>query len=266
MAMFIEPAARAVVRLDIRDISPNPAQPRRQFPQESLDSLARSISEHGLLSPLIVRRINIGQYELVAGERRLRALKLLGRTHADAFIVTAYDSESAVMALIENLQREQLHYLEEAEACRAILDSQPITQEELARKLGRSPSALANRLRLIRLAPDVKNFLMESSLTERHARALLLLDDPTEQLALARAAAGAQLTVRQLEQRIERRPSRKRASFHCMSRDHRLYINAVIDTVEKLKNLGAHADATVNETDSLTEICIIIRKTAAHDQ
>ena len=144
-------AARSIAYLDIRNISPNPAQPRRQFAEDAIDSLAESISEHGLLSPILVRRINAGRYELIAGERRLRALKKLGRPYAEALIMPAYDSESAVMALIENLQREQLHYLDEAEACRAILDGGGLTQEQLARKLGRSPSALANRLRLIRL-------------------------------------------------------------------------------------------------------------------
>lgn len=259
MAVFMGAPERTVVRLSICDISPNPAQPRRQFGEEGLNSLAESINEHGLLSPLLVRRVNAGRYELVAGERRLRALKLLGRTHADALIITAYDSESALMALIENLQREQLHYLDEAEACRAILDNERITQEELARKLGRSPSALANRLRLIKLAPPVKALLMRSQLTERHARALLAIDDPAEQLAMARRADEAKLTVRQLEQRIARRSHPPRRAPRCVARDNRLYINAVIDTVEKLRAMGAVADASVNETENGTEIRILLK-------
>lgn len=259
MAVFMGAPEKTVVRLSIGDISPNPAQPRRQFGEEGLNSLAESINEHGLLSPLLVRRVNAGQYELVAGERRLKALKLLGRTHADALIITAYDSESALMALIENLQREQLHYLDEAEACRAILNDGHMTQEELARKLGRSPSALANRLRLIKLSPPVKALLARSQLTERHARALLAVDDPAEQLAMARMAEESGLTVRQLEQRIARRVRPPRRAPRCVPRDNRLYVNAVIDTVKKLRAMGAVADACVNETENGTEIKILLK-------
>ena len=261
MEAYTVRTARSVVLIDIKDISPNPAQPRRQFAQDSLDSLAESISRHGLLSPLLVRRVNAGRYELVAGERRLRALKLLGRSQAEALIVSAYDSESALMALIENIQREQLHYLEEACACRAILDSEHISQEELARRLGRSPSALANRLRLIKLAPAVREMLLASSLTERHARALLAVADPEKQLETAQRAEKLSLTVQQLEQYVAGHIKKRRAAPRCVACDHRLYINAVIDTVDRLRAMGAAADTSVSETDAGTEIHILLKKT-----
>ena len=254
------PSGRNVIRLDIRSIAPNPAQPRRLFDEGSLESLADSIHLHGLLSPILVRRINIGQYELIAGERRLRALKKLGRTYADALVVTAYDTDSALMALIENIQREQLHFLDEAEACRAILDSEPFTQEELASKLGRSPSALANRLRLLKLTPQVKSLIRNSSLSERHARALLAVNEPSLQLDMARRACDMKLTVRQLEQRIARSLSKPSIRPKCIARDHRLYVNAVIDTVDKLRALGAAADISFSESDSGTEIHILLKK------
>lgn len=260
MEPYTGQAPRSVVRLDIRDISPNPAQPRRQFSREGLDSLAESISRHGLLSPLLVRRIDAGRYELVAGERRLRALKLLGRSHAEALIVAAFDSDSALMALIENIQREQLHYLEEAQACRAILESEHISQEELARRLGRSPSALANRLRLMKLAPEVREMLMNSSLTERHARALLGVSDPRVQLETALRAEGSQLTVRQLEQHIAGHTKKQRPTPRCVARDHRLYVNAVMDTVRRLRAMGAAADASVLETEVGTEIRVVLKR------
>ena len=251
---------KSVERLPICSISPNPAQPRTAFCNESINSLAESISQHGLLSPLLVRRISAGRYELIAGERRLRALKLLGRTHADALVISAYDPQSAVMALIENIQREQLHFLDEAAACRAIIGSQHITQEELAHKLGKSPSALANRLRLTKLCPQVRSFIMTTDLTERHARALLAVSDPDEQLSLAKNAHRHKYTVRRLEQLIAHRAEASKAPVRCAARDHRLYINAVLDTVEKLRSMGAAADSSVCETDVGTEIRILLKK------
>lgn len=256
----IERAARTVVRLEIDAISPNPAQPRKQFAESALNSLAESIRIHGLISPIIVRRINIGKYELIAGERRLRALKKLGRSHAEAIIVTAYDSQSAVIALIENLQREQLHYLEEAAACRAILDNEGVTQDELARRIGKSPSALANRLRLMKLTAPVRELLMNSSLTERHARALLSVADPDTQYSLAQQAENLQLTVRQLEGRIARIERKPRSLPRCIASDHRLYVNAVIDTLDKLRSMGADTEISLTETDSGTEIHILLKK------
>ena len=145
--------SRAILLIDIASIQPNPHQPRRAFPESSIAALADSIRRHGLLSPLLVRRIDAGRYELIAGERRLRALKSLGRAQAEAIVLAAYDPDCALLALIENLQRETLHYLDEAEAYRAILANQGMTQDALAATLGVSPSALANRLRLLKL-PD----------------------------------------------------------------------------------------------------------------
>lgn len=259
MDAFLGAPEKTISRLRLQDIVPNPHQPRRMFSEESLDSLARSISEHGLISPLVVRRIGAGQYELVAGERRLRALTRLGKTHADALIISAYDTDSAVLALVENIQREELHFLDEAEACRAILENHRITQEELARTLGRSPSALANRLRLIRLPPPVKDMIVKTGLTERHARALLKAEDTRTQLKLIDETVQKRFTVRQLEARIEKiiaePPKRQIKRF---LRDHRLYLNAVLDTVKQINALGAHASAQVHETDEGTEVTIII--------
>lgn len=259
MDAFLGAPERTISRLRLQDITPNPHQPRRLFSEESLDSLASSISEHGLISPLVVRRVGAGQYELVAGERRFRALKRLGKTHADAIIISAYDADSAVLALVENIQREELHFLDEAEACRSILENHHITQEELARTLGKSPSALANRLRLIRLPPPVKDMIVKTGLTERHARALLKVEDTRTQLKLVDETAEKRLTVRQLEAKIEKiakePPKRNVKRFF---RDDRLYINAIIDTVKKINGLGARASSHVRETDDGTEITIII--------
>jgi ParB family chromosome partitioning protein len=263
MDIFGTAPGRIYARLSLDAISPNPAQPRRKFSDEALNSLAESIREHGLLSPLLVRRIGLEKYELVAGERRYRALKMLGETQAEAIIIAAFDCDSAVLALIENIQREQINYIEEAEACRAIIDTHGITQEELARRLGRSPSALANRLRLIRLPDPVKEELLSGGLTERHGRALLSLDDPEIQLALAREASRKRLTVRQLEKRIANIKPEPRRRVRGLCRDMRLYVNAVMDTVSHLRSLGADAEVESKQTDVGIDIIIHIGNTSS---
>ena len=164
---------------------PEPDRPRRAFAEDSIAALAESIRLHGLLSPLLVRRLEGGDYRLIAGERRLRALALLGRQWADAIVLSGSACDCALIALVENLQREALHYLDVAAACRRILDRHPITQERLAASLSCSPSALANRLRLLKLPPEVRAAVRALGLSERHARALLRLPDEADQLALA---------------------------------------------------------------------------------
>lgn len=259
--MKLHAAGRAIVPLPIDRISPSPYQPRRTFSDASIDALAESIRRHGLLTPLLVRRVSAEQYELVAGERRLRALKRLGRERADAVVLSAYDRDCALLALIENLQRENLHYLDEAEAFRRILDEQSVTQEALAQSLSVSPSALANRLRLLKLPESVRRLLRQTSLTERHARALLRLNDEETQLALTREAADRAMSVQQLEKRIEqlRREARPQPSVSRVVRDNRIVINAVLDTVRELNRIGVRADSRVEEREGCVDVIVTIR-------
>ena len=169
-------ALSTVLLLPPEDIVPNPSQPRRVFEEDGLRELAESIRRWGVLQPLTVRRRE-GKWELVAGERRLRAAKLAGLTAVPCLPIEAEDADSALLALTENLQRRDLHFLEEAAALSAYLQKTGETQEELAAKLGRSPSALANKLRLLRLSPACRELLVKNGLTERHARCLLRLED-----------------------------------------------------------------------------------------
>ena len=253
---------RAIVRIPIESIAPSPYQPRRKFSEGSIAELAESIRLHGLLMPLLVRRVGAGRYELIAGERRLRALIQLGRNQADAIVLSAYDPDCALLALIENLQRENLHYLDEAEAYRAILDAQPLTQESLAQSLSISASALANRLRLLKLAEPVRQALRENNLSERHARALLRLNDVPTQLSLVRETASRHLSVKQLEARIARQlqtaaqPPRQHVSR--IVRDNRIVINAVLDTVKELNRIGVRADSRVEERTDSIEVIVTI--------
>lgn len=258
------PSERTIARIPIESIRVSPFQPRRTFHESSIAELAESIRRHGLLSPLLVRRIDAGQYELIAGERRLRALILLGCAFAESIVISAYDCDSALMALVENLQRENLHYLDEAEAYRGILDAHSITQEQLAQSLSISPSALANRLRLLKLSEEVRTALRASSLTERHARALLKLSEPTVQLDLIRQCAVQNLSVKQLESLINRllRMPLPRPHVSRIIRDNRIIINAVLDTVKELNRIGVHVESRVEELDDSVEV--IVRIPHAH--
>ena len=255
------PPGRAISRISVRRIHPGPGQPRRAFPGESIERLAQSIRRHGLLSPLLVRAEGGGQYALIAGERRLRALNLLGRQWAEAIVLSESDCDCALIALVENLQREDLHYLDVAAACRRILDSHPITQEQLALGLSQSPSALANRLRLLKLPERVQAAARELGLSERHARALLRLTDEAAQLELAARSAEEKLSVKQLEALVERRagkPARPRGRLKPILRDNRIVVNALMDTVRQLKAIGVPVESRVEEGEDCVRVIVTI--------
>ena len=253
------PANRAIARIPLDAIRPNPTQPRRHLTPESVQQLAESIRRHGQLSPVLVRRSG-DQYELIAGQRRVKALRLLGRAQAEAVVLSTGDCDSALIALVENLQREALNYLDEAEACRHILDSHPITQERLAQSLSMSPSALANRLRLLKLSEAVQSALRRRGLTERHARALLSLRDEAAQLALIDEAADQRLSVSELEKRVARQaaPAKKRPRLTPILRDNRIVINALMDTVRQLKRIGVPVKSRVEEAEDGVRVIVTI--------
>lgn len=251
---------RSIARIPLNRIRTSPFQPRSFFPETSIAELAQSIRQHGLLTPLLVRRIDADSYELIAGERRLRALMLLERPFAEAIVLSAFDQDCALIALVENLQRENLHYLDEAEAYKNILSDHNITQERLAHSLSLSPSALANRLRLLKLPEDVRSALRETGLTERHARALLRLSDAALQLELVHDADSQHLSVKQLESRIERllRAAPPRPRIRGIIRDNRLIINTVLSTVKDLNRIGICAESRVEEKPDGVEIIVRI--------
>ena len=258
----IHPEKR-VVRIEIARIALSPFQPRREADADAIRQLAESIRQFGLLSPVLVRRANGGGYELIAGERRLRAMAMLGWSHTDAIVTAARDRDSALIGLIENLQREDLHFLDEAEACRRILREQELSQEELAAVLGKSPSALANLLRLLRLGKAVQRTIRDGGLSERHARALLRADGEAEQLRLAQIAARDKCSVRELEAHIERQRKAKKPAQPSptagLIRDSRLVINALKDTVRQLKRIGVPASSRVESHGDYFDVIVTIR-------
>lgn len=252
---------RRVLRLPVAEIRPNPRQPRRFFDERGLRELAASIRRHGIIQPLTVRRIPQG-WELVAGERRLRAAKLAGLETVPCIEAAADDRESALLALVENLQRRDLHYFEEATAIADYLRQSGVTQEEAASLLGRSPSAVANKLRLLRLSPACRAILVENNLTERHARCLLRLEDEEERLSAARYLARNHLNVAQAEQYVERRlaalqstPPARRKTY--IIKDVRLFLNSLDRGLRLIREAGVDARTERQETEE--DILLTIR-------
>ena len=260
----MEPTER-VLELQIANIRPNPYQPRRAFDEESLRELASSIQHHGILQPLTVRPAGDGRWELVAGERRLRAARMAGLETVPCICRAADDRESALLALVENLQRRDLHYLEEAAAIASYIRQTGVTQEEAAAQLGRSPSALANKLRLLRLSPACRELLVENGLTERHARCLLRLEDEEERLSAARHIADRQLNVAQAEQYIEHRlavlqstPPAGRRTF--ILKDVRLFLNSLDRGLKLIREAGVGAESRREDTEDAILLTIRIPK------
>ena len=201
-----EAASLAVVQIKIEDIRPNPAQPRIEFDTNSIIRLADSIRRYGVLQPLSVRISSDAnyKYELIAGERRLRAIRSLGYHYAPCMIVEANEKLSAELAIIENLLREDLNMFEEAFAFRQLIDNYSLTQEEIARKVSLSQSAVANKLRLLKLSYDEQRKIIDFDLTERHARALLRISDPSLRSEALEHIAKHELTVAASEQYVDR--------------------------------------------------------------
>ena len=253
-----------VLYLPLDAICPNPHQPRTVFPEQELAELAQSIQALGILQPLTVRRRE-GGWELVAGERRLRAARLAGLTEVPCLSVQTDSQSSALLALVENLQRQDLDFWEEATALRLFLDSFHISQEEVARRLGKSQSAVANKLRLLKLDPEAVDILRTGGATERHARALLRLD-PALQPQAARQVVDNALTVARTEALVEELlsggppPPRKRPLF--ILKDVRLFLNTVTRSLDLMRSAGVDAQCSRQDTDDEILLTIHIPRRA----
>lgn len=249
-----------ILYLPVGQIRPNPSQPRRIFEPEGLRELAASIARYGILQPLTVRRCG-GEYELIAGERRLRAAKIAGCTEVPCILLSVDEEQSGMVALVENLQRCDLDYIEEAEGLQRLMRLYGLNQEEAAAKVGKSQSAVANKLRLLRHSPCVLAKLREHRLSERHARALLRLPTEEERLAVLDVIVRQELNVARTEAYIdawlEKKPEPKRGLRKLIVRDVRLFLNSVNHSLELVRGAGIDARASQEETDS--EIVLTIR-------
>lgn len=201
--MFMETSGRKVIELNIEDVLPNRFQPRIKFNEEAIDELAKSIKEHGVIQPIVVRPIG-DKFEIIAGERRYKASLIAGKTTIPAIITDLNDKDSAEVALIENVQRENLTPIEEAISYKKILDMGYITQDALASKLGKTQSTVANKLRLLNLDDEVQEALLNEQISERHARSLLKLQDKELQRQLLNKIIKERLTVRRADEEIEK--------------------------------------------------------------
>ena len=222
-----------IMLLPLTQIAPNRNQPRRYFDEKAMEELAESIKEYGLIQPVTVRRIR-GGYELIAGERRYRAAHTLGLTEIPAVIMDADTDKSAILALLENLQREDLSFFEIAESYRNLIRNRGITQTELAEHVGKSQSSVANKLRLLKLSPLVKKLIRDYNLSERHARALLSLRTEDEQVEVIRSICREKLNVAQTEELI------KVMNDEGFRRDKNLRVATVKD-IKVFKNTVNHA-------------------------
>ena len=206
-ALFLDNSAtesnNATVTLPISEIEPNREQPRKVFDEKALEDLAKSIEQNGIIQPLLVRPLSDGSYQLVAGERRWRAARMVGLHEVPVTIREMTDEEASVFALIENLQREDLNPVEEAEGIKSLIETYGFTQEEAAERVGKSRVAVTNTLRLLKLPESVLNLLGDGKLTAGHSRALLSLDDEKEMLRIAEAAISQELSVRQVEKMVK---------------------------------------------------------------
>lgn len=246
-----------VVFLPAKAIRPNPAQPRKVFREEALTELAESIRQHGVLQPLSVRRVGVG-YELVAGERRLRAAQLAGLTEVPCIVMTMDEKESGMAAMIENLQRQDLDFVEEAAGIANLMEKWSMSQEQAARLLGKSQSAVANKLRLLKHSTPVLNALREASLTERHARALLKLQSEPEKLAAIAVIARLGLSVARTESYIETLLAGKERKPEKI--DLGAFLNNLSQTLQKIQSSGIPAVSERRETDRQIVLTITIPK------
>jgi ParB family chromosome partitioning protein len=250
----------------------NPYQPRKQFYEESLQELADSIRNFGVIQPILVRRKD-DQYELIAGERRLRASKLAGLALVPAIVTDYSNQEMAEVALVENLQREDLGFMDEAEGYRLLIDEFGITQEELARRVGKSQSTIANKLRLLRLPDNVRQNISQEIITERHVRALLKLKNDKQQIEVLNEIYEKKLNVRETEDLIEKvlepplsekgKKKDKGQKVIRIVRDARILINTVRQLVKDMQNSGVPIQLEEIDGEERFQVVISIAKRKA---
>lgn len=260
--------AGKVVMLPIAEIAPNPHQPRRHYARSELEELAQSIRENGLLQPITVRRVSNREcpFELIAGHRRLLAVTCNGDETIPAIIQEIGEEASAVLAIVENLQRKQLNCFEEAAAMEQLMVQWGMTQQDVAKRLGKTQPTIANKLRLLRLSQEVREVILQYQLTERHARALLRLPSDGVMLTAAEVIAARGYNVEESEQYIETllAPKKADAARIFIVKDYRLFLNTVKKAVDTMAHAGIAVDTNKTEDEEYIHYTIRIPKSAAY--
>lgn len=244
-------------------IRPNPNQPRVRFDFNELEGLACSIRANGMLQPINVRALDDGSFELISGERRLRAARMVGMTKIPCVVMNVSDEQSALFAIIENIQRQNLDFFEEAVAIERLMTDFGLSQEDIARKLGKAQSTLSNKLRLLRLPEEMRDKITYAGLTERHARALLTLPDNSTRGRVLDIIIERHLTVAESERLINDVHRRRKAikKPHTKTfKDMRIFLNTLNHAVDTIRKAGIEADTAKSETDEYFEYVIRISK------
>ena len=264
---FISKDGNKVVDIPIRQIRPNQSQPRKTFKDEELNSLAASIEENGILQPLTVRRLNLQEYELVAGERRLRAAVIAGLKRVPCIVIKCTDRESAIFALLENLQRSDLGMFEEARGISRLIRKYNLTQEEAAAKLGKKQSTVANKLRLLKLTMDEQDWINQAGLSERHARVLLRIADENLRKEALSKVISESLNINQTEELVDNIISSsfiavddKHRKKRVVIKDVRIFINTINKAVDTMRLAGINAVSKRAENDDYIEYTVRIPK------
>jgi ParB family chromosome partitioning protein len=255
-----------IINIDVNKIIPNKNQPRKIFDEKALEELSQSIKNYGIIQPITVRKIYDDIYEIVAGERRFKAVKLLNMEAIPAVVIEVKDEESAAMALIENLQREDLDFIEEAMAFERLIEDFDLNQTQLAEKLGKSQSTIANKMRILKLPESIKQKIREGNLSERHARALLKIDDEELLLSIVEKVIKKELNVNETEKLVnsiaedinEKKMRDKRYVRNFIN--YKIYINTIKNAYNEIVKTGIDAKFEQEESDEFIEIKVKIPK------
>ena len=262
--MAVKEKNHKIYEIAVERIIPNPHQPRIVFDDEKILLLAESIKQNGIIQPITLRKLKSNNYELVSGERRLRAVKMLGMKKIPAVIIDVTERNSAVLALVENIQRQNLSFFEEAIAIAKLIDFYGMTQEDAAIRLGKKQSTISNKLRLLRLSPAEMEMVTESGLSERHARALLRVSDENLRISLIEEIARKGLNVEKSEKLIETRIAEGREKENLKRRsvifggEVKLFLNTIDKAIETMQAAGINAEMERKKSEEFIEYKIVI--------
>ena len=269
---FLSKEENRVLDIPTIQIRPNKTQPRKSFDEDELRLLSQSISTNGILQPLTVRKLSQTEYELVAGERRLRAAVLAGLSKVPCVVIRCTDKESAIYALLENIQRADLNMFEEARGISRLIRKYGLTQEEAAIRLGRKQSTVANKIRLLKLSMEEQDWILQAGLSERHARALLRIDDEEIRKEVLSKIVAENLSAKDTEDLVVRFLCRTTVTESptqekkFIVRDVRIFVNTINKAVDTMRLSGINAVAKKSETDEYIEYTVKIPKSDATKQ
>lgn len=252
-----------IILVPQEEIYPNPNQPRKRFDFDELESLAQSIRQNGIIQPIAVRVNSRGEYELISGERRLRASRLVGMAQIPCIIMEASDEKSALFALLENIQRSDLGFFEEAQAIEKLIDDFGMSRDEVCKKLGKAPPTISNKLRLLRLPEDIRLKICRENLSERHARALLRLPAESQMQRAMSIIAEKRLSVAETERLVSQildNDCHRRQPPVKLFKDVRIFVNTLNHAVDTMRRAGIEADSAKSETDEYIEYIVRIPK------